>query len=236
MGYGSFPPGRFDDAVADWSGAYLLATLARHAPASLSAVTAATWRAWAPAIIGAWTDGSRADLQARRQLTDLVPAADRHSLLDAALSNLDALQASGGTLTTAPLYEHLCPDLAAPLAAHLTEGSCTGALGQHLLQILIKRAPQDALPACQLITETPGHDLTQAARRGLAELDPAALISQLEASPVQPEDIADIAGHFNLPLLNDSQLAWAGPAAAPLRPAGQRPSAQAGRIRPPAAR
>lgn len=207
MGYDRFPPGRFDDAVADWSGAYLLATLAKHAPASLSTVTAVAWRAWAPAIIGAWTVGSRADLWARRQLTDLVPAAERQSLLDAALSNLDTLQANGGRLTTEALYEHLCPDLTAPLAARLAEGRYTGTLGQHLLHILVRSASRDALTACQLITGTPGHDLTQAARRGLAELDPAALLSQLEVNPVQPEDLADIAGHLKLSLLNDTQLA-----------------------------
>jgi hypothetical protein len=207
MGYDSFPPGQFGDAVADWSGVYLLATLARHAPASLSAVTAATWRAWTPAIMGAWTVGGRADLRARRQLTDLVPAAERQSLLDAALRNLDALQANGGRLTTANLYEHLCPDLAAPLLAGLTEGRYGGTLGQHLLNILVRCAPRDSLPACRLITATPGHALAQAARRGLAELEPGSLVSQLEASPVQPDDLDDIAGHLNLSLLSDSQLA-----------------------------
>jgi hypothetical protein len=211
MGYSSFPPGDFGDAVADWSGVYLLATLARHAPATLTVVSPRTWRTWAPAIIGAWTAGGRADLHARRQLTDLVPTAERQSLLDAALANLDAIEANGGYLTTEPLYEHLCPDLAAPLAERLAEGLYSATLGGSLLHILVRRVPGDALLACRLIAGTPGHHLAQAALRGLAELDPAALVSQLRSSPVQPEDIDGIAGHVKLSLLDDTQLkdlAW----------------------------
>ena len=113
-----------------------------------------------------------------------MPTAERQSLLDAALANLDALQANGGYLTTEPLYEHLCPDLAAPLAERLTEGLYSATLGGSLLHILVRRVPGDALPACRLIAGTPGHHLAQAALRGLAELDPAALVSQLRSSPV----------------------------------------------------
>lgn len=207
MGRPSIPAGHLDDVTADWSGVYLLTTLARHAPAQLAVVSPATWRAWAPAIIGAWTVGGDDGQRARCQLADHMPAAERQSLLDAALSNLDALQANGGKLTIWALYERLCPDLAATLASRLINSRYSGTLGQDLLHFLVRCAPRDALPACQRITEAPGHDLVPDARRGLAELDPAALISQLEASPVDAVDIADIADRLKLPLLNDSQLA-----------------------------
>jgi hypothetical protein len=207
-GHPSIPVGHLDDAVADWSGVYLLSTLAEHDPVRLVDVAPATWRTWTSAIVGAWTMGGDEARDARRQLTDLVPGSERSALLDAAMSNLGALQANGAViLTNWGLYEHLCPDLAGSLAPRLTVGHYSGTLGQNLMHLLITRAPRDALPACRLIIATPGHALAAAARRGLAELDPAALISQLEASPTQLEDITDTAGHLRPSLLNDSQLA-----------------------------
>ena len=41
-------------ALPDWSGAYLLMTLARHDPDRIRALDPPTWSKWAPAIVGAW--------------------------------------------------------------------------------------------------------------------------------------------------------------------------------------
>lgn len=199
--------GGFNDTLADWSGVYLLSTLARHAPARLDDIGPATWRAWAPAIVGAWVVGGDEAQEGRRQLASLVPGDERQSLLDAALGNLDALQAKGGDLRNWGLYEQVCPDLASALASRLATGHYSGALGENVMHLLVRCAPRDALQACRLITEAPGHVLAPAARRGLAELDPAALIGQLKASPVQADEFNTIAGHFEFSLLDDSRLA-----------------------------
>jgi hypothetical protein len=147
------------------------------------------------------------DQHARCQLIDLTPASERQAVLDAALAHLDALQANGGHLTMQLLYEHLCPDLAPALASRLTGGRYTGSLGQEVLHVLVTSAPQAGLPACQHIMDTPGHTLAPAARRGLAELDPAALVDHLETTAATPTDIADIAGQVKLSLLDDPHLA-----------------------------
>jgi hypothetical protein len=209
-GHPSIRAGYMNDAVADWSGVCLLTTLTRHDPARLTALSPSAWQPWIPAIIGAWTVGNGEAQRARCQLIDLMPRSERQAVRDAALTHLDALQANSGQLN-AWLYEHLCPALAPELAERLTADRYDGDLGQGLLHVLVKYAPQAALPACKYITGTPGHALAPAARRGLAELDPADLVSLLEAEPPEPEDMADIAERLNLSLLGDRQLtalAW----------------------------
>ena len=47
-------PVDFGEALPDWSGAYLLMTLARHDPDRIRALDPPTWSKWAPAIVGAW--------------------------------------------------------------------------------------------------------------------------------------------------------------------------------------
>jgi hypothetical protein len=128
-------------------------------------------------------------------------------LLDAALSNLDALQANDGNVTNWGLYEQVCPDLASVMSSRLETGWYTGTLGESLLHLLVRCAPREALQACQHITATPGHALAPAARLGLAQLDPAALTGQLKASPVPSAEMDTIAGRLELSLLDDSQLA-----------------------------
>jgi hypothetical protein len=201
----SLGTGHLDDAVADWSGVCLLTTLARHEPARLAALSLSAWRPWIPAIVGAWTVGNEKGRRARCQLIDLMPGSERHAVHDAALTHLDALQANKGSLN-AWLYEHLCPALAPSLAERLTAGRYDGALGQGLLHVLVKHGPRAALPVCKSIAGIPGHDLASAARRGLAELDPAALVALLVADPAQPGDVADLVEHINLGPLDDPQL------------------------------
>ncbi|HEY5362410.1 MAG TPA: hypothetical protein VIJ82_32795 [Streptosporangiaceae bacterium] len=194
-------------AIADWSGVYLLTTLAGHDPGRLAALSPATWRAWAPAIIGAWASDSEEGQVARCQLIDLVPPGERQSLLDAALDHLDALNENGRPFQQYLLYEHLCPGLAPALAERLLAGRYRGALAYALLTLLVEHAPQIALPACRRLLDTPDHDLTEAASRGLAELDPAALIDHLTAKDTAPRHIAEVAGHLKLSQLDDPHLA-----------------------------
>jgi hypothetical protein len=194
-------------AIADWSGVYLLTTLASHDPGRLAALSPATWRAWAPAIIGAWASDSEEGHVARCRLIDLVPPAERQSLLHAALDHLDALHENGRPFQQYLLYVHLGPGLAPALAERLIAGRYHGTLAYALLTLLVEHAPEIALPACRRLLDTPDHDLAEAASRGLAELDPAALIDHLTAEDATPRHIADVAGHLKLSQLNDPHLA-----------------------------
>jgi hypothetical protein len=201
------PSVRGEEVIADWSGTYLLTTLARHDRARLAALPRPVWRAWAPAIIGAWTSGGAQDQHARCQLIDLVPQPEEQAILDAALDHLDALQENGGQLTTWSLYEHLCSDLAPALAGHLLDGRYHGCLAEQVLHLLVKCAPDTALPVCRDIANMTPPALAAGARRGLAELDPATLIDNFEAHGSPPKDIADVAEHLRLSLLDDPHLA-----------------------------
>ena len=204
-GHPSIRADHMSDVIADWSGVSLLTTLTTHDSARLTALSPSAWRPWIPAIVGAWTVGTEQSHRARCQLIDLMPRSEMQAVHDAALTHLDALQANRGNLNTW-LYEHLCPALASALAERLTAGRYDNALGQGVLQVLVKYAPEVALQACQSITGISDHALAPGARRGLAELDPAALVALLEADTPEPEDMADIAEHLNLGLLDDPQL------------------------------
>jgi hypothetical protein len=83
--------------IADWSGVYLLTTLAAHEPARLASLEPSAWQAWAPAIIGAWNSDSEKGSEARCGLIDLAPHGTVQSIDNAALNHLDALQEHGVT-------------------------------------------------------------------------------------------------------------------------------------------
>ncbi len=199
-------PSAGQQAVADWSGVYLLTTLADHDPGRLAALGENIWQAWAPAIVGAWNSGEE-DEPARCRLVDLTPPSVKQSIHDAALSHLDALQAHGGRLSNRQLYEHLCPALAPTLTARLTDGTYTGQLARALLDMLISAAPQAAHTTCQRIFSQPQSALAVDARHGLARLDPASVIDDLETNNATPADIADLAPYISITGLDDHHLA-----------------------------
>ncbi len=199
-----------DQVVADWSGVYLLTTLAIHDPGRLAGVEPSVWRTLAPAIVSAWNSSAEEGEQARCRLVDLAPPGEKQSILDAALGHLDALQAHGGRLAPRQLYDHLCPCLAPTLVERLLDGSYRGQLAQTLLGMLVKHASLYALTVCQQILCDPGSALATDARHGLAELDPSGLIDDLEVNSATPADIADIAPYLDLSRLDDGHLAVLG--------------------------
>lgn len=197
-------------AAADWSGVYLLTTLAIHARQRLAAVTQSAWRSWAPAIVGAWDSGTGGGQRARCQLADLVPAGEKQAVLDAALRRLDALQEHGGRLSPRELYDHLTPRLTPELAGHLLGGRYTGQLADDVLSMLVDHAPQAARGVCRQLLARREPALAAGARRGLAKLDPATVIDDLVSTAAAPADIADIAPHLDLSRLGDLDLAGLG--------------------------
>jgi hypothetical protein len=196
--------------AADWSGVYLLTTLATHNPAQLATVTQPAWYSWAPAIVGAWSSGTEEGERARCLLADLVPDDGKQAIVDAALGRLDALQQHGGRLSPHQLYNHLTSRLAPELAKRLPSGSYSGPLAQDVVSMLVDHAPQAALEVCRGLLADPDPALAAAARRGLARLDPASIIDDLEATGAAPADITGIAPDLDLSRLGDDHLAVLG--------------------------
>jgi hypothetical protein len=193
-------------ALPDWSGAYLLMTLARHDPGRIRALDPPTWHKWAPAIVGAWVSPMNKGLQHPCDLADLAPPAGRRFITDAALSHLDALQEHGGLLQQS-LYEHLGRDLSADLAERLQSGRYTGNLACNLLGVLIANVPEVAAPACRQLTASSSPELAEAARRGLAQLEPAIIVDELAAADAEADDLAGIVPNINITRLDEARLA-----------------------------
>ena len=193
-------------ALPDWSGAYLLTTLARHAPGRVRALDPVLWQTWAPAITGAWNHAEESDQQLRCDLIDLAPPEGRRHILDAALEHLDAINQHGGNLPDY-LYRHLCPELAPSLADRLAGRRYSGQLALSLLNLLIEHAPVEALPVCRRLHHDPAPELASAARRGLAQLDPSAIVDELDSAATRPADLAEILPDLALTALDDVQLA-----------------------------
>ncbi len=193
-------------ALPDWSGVYLLTTLARHDPDRVRALEPALWRKWATAIVGAWTSHQDEERQLRCDLTDLAPPDALQYITSAALDYLDALNKHGGEFPHF-IYRHLCPGLASRLADRLAAGRYGSDLAVSLLNLLIAHAPQAALPACQRLRATPEQELASAARQGLAGLDPAAMVDELDAGTVVPAELVEIMPHLAVTALSETHLA-----------------------------
>lgn len=192
--------------LPDWSGVYLLTTLASHDPGRVHTLEPSVWRKWAPGIVGAWVAIKDNGLQHRCLLVDLAPPDEQRCVLGAALDNLDALQEHGGKLLR-PLYEHLCPALTTEIAEHLIAGRYSGDFAFTLLSLLISHAPQAAAATCKHLRGNAAPDLAEAARRGLAKLEPSIIVDDLEAAEASAEELAEIASHINLDRLDEAHLA-----------------------------
>jgi hypothetical protein len=70
-----------DQVVADWSGVYLLTTLAIHDPHRLAGAEPPVWRTWAPVIVSAWNSSGEEGEQARCDLVDLMPPVNNRAFL-----------------------------------------------------------------------------------------------------------------------------------------------------------
>lgn len=193
-------------ALPDWSGVYLLSTLAYLSPERVKALAPETWRRWAPAITGAWSSGQESDRRLRRTLIGMVPADEKQHLLNAALDQLDAMSEFGARIIP-PVFKDLCADLAPALAERLATGRYSSHLAAALLDLLITHAPSSTLPLCRDLIESHEQELAATARRGLAELDPAAAVDMLDTASAGPAELAEIMPHLALTALDDDRVA-----------------------------
>lgn len=192
-------------AVMDWSGVYLLTTLARYDPDQLRELDQTLWTRWAPAIVAAWGYDER-DIRLRCDLVDLAPTESREAILAAAINNLDAAAEHAGHLQPLGFYEHVCRDLATTLARRLTTGAYQGDLGRSVLGVLVRNAPEIAAATCRELRGDPSSDLAAMARTSLANLDPAGTVDELVAGSASTDELVEIARWLRLDALDVERL------------------------------
>ena len=166
------------DVVRDWSGVYLLTTLARHAPERLSDLPLTTWGQWAPAIANAWAHGNKNLLG---KLVDLAPSDAKAKIRSAIRSVLG----SHAEWQRAPLYEYFARDLAPDLAVTLTQRRYPDDQNADVLAFLIEHAPDTAGVVARSVANDGDSQLSRAASRHLAHADSPHTINRLltEATP-----------------------------------------------------
>jgi hypothetical protein len=88
-----------------------------------------------------------------------------------------------------------------------------------------------ALPVCRRLHQDPARELASAARRGLARLDPSAIVDELDAATTGPADLAEVLPDLALTALGDGQLAVLAAILLRCFPLARDPAPQFGRSR-----
>ncbi|MFC6021861.1 hypothetical protein ACFP2T_37580 [Plantactinospora solaniradicis] len=158
--------------LRDWSGTYLLTTLAKHDPGRLGAVPSAVWSTWAPVIAGAWAHDRRELL---KTLVALAPASARAAILETLRRVLELRE----EWSPSPLYEVFLPELVPVLMEHLRQRRYADDQNVSVLNFLVEHAPASATEACRDLAVDDGSMLAREARRHLAAVEPEALVDQL---------------------------------------------------------
>ncbi|WBC04257.1 hypothetical protein [Micromonospora sp. WMMA1976] len=165
--------------IRDWSGVYLLTTLARHAPERLSELPLTTWEQWAPAIANAWAYG---DKNLLGKLVDLAPADAKAKIRNAVRSALD----SRSEWQRTPMYEYFAQDLAHDLAVALTRHRYPDHQNADVLAFLIEHAPDTAGAVARSVANDGDSQLSRAASRHLAGIDAPDSINRLLTEASSP--------------------------------------------------
>ncbi|MEU4667507.1 hypothetical protein AB0F91_05930 [Amycolatopsis sp. NPDC023774] len=193
----------------DWSGVYLMATLAEHFSELLEGLPGEVWTRWMPSTVATPVFGGDESIGPRRRLLDAVPAQIRKQLIDAALEHLAALAAENGSLTPHAVYTHLAKELAPSIAKRLLATPTETGLGAELLTLLVKDGPREtALDTCRQLIKADS-PLTSHARTHLARLDPDTVIDTLAAAPRPPDELAEAVQNLDVALLGPARLAVA---------------------------
>jgi hypothetical protein len=199
-----------DQVLADWSGVFLMATLACHAPRQLAELELGVWERWAPAIVAAWDGGRGGDSDLRLQLIDAAPRPGREHIVRAALDHLDVLDASDRDLLPPyAVYAHLVDDLASDMARRLVAGHYSSGLRIRLLELLARNAPGTALPVCRALAVGADAPVAAHAVRHLAALDPNGTVDEWAADLPPPTELAALAGHLRIAGLGHARLTTA---------------------------
>ena len=219
------------EVLPDWSGVFLLVTLAKHSPDQLVSISAQTWAKWIPALVAAWRDVDSDDEAARAAIIRDLPADLRAIAAQSGLKHLDRLDAAQLPLSPFEVYRELIPDLASPVGLRLSSGHYESDLAEALLNLLAAEAPATAAEVClTLINPVKGAapQLRQRAWHHMARLDPNTAVS-LIVDPLQPEgEHADLLANLSIGRLDDRHLADLGAKLLQSHPYGRDPVEQDG--------
>ncbi|GAA1503752.1 hypothetical protein GCM10009827_016120 [Dactylosporangium maewongense] len=188
------------DVVRDWSGVYLLTTLARHSPERLIILPLAAWARWAPAIANAWAHGDGT------LLGDLVDLAPAETKADIRIAVLAALHGRGEWRRT-PLHQYFARDLAPDLAVLLTQRRYSDDQNTDLLNFLVEHDRDIAVVAARSVATNDGSQLSRAANRHLARLDSGGTIDRLLDEPIAHDAFLEILEGLRLDTVDDVRLA-----------------------------
>ncbi|RLK09511.1 hypothetical protein DER29_6015 [Micromonospora sp. M71_S20] len=188
------------DVVRDWSGVYLLTTLARHAPERLGDLPLTAWARWAPAIANAWAHDDK-DLLG--DLVDLAPAEATAEIRNAVRVALDSRVEWRRT----PLYEYFARDLAPDLAAILPQRRYPDDQNADVLAFLIEHDPQMATVGARSVANGDDSQLSRAANRHLAHIDSLGTINRLLNEPTLPGAFLELLESLPLDTVDDGRLA-----------------------------
>jgi hypothetical protein len=192
--------------MPDWSGAHLLATVARHWPDQLAALEADIWRRWAPAIIGAWDPDPSTNNDTRRTLMDCVPEAATDAYIDALLEQLDAYERAEQLLSSNPSIEWAARAAATEISERLVAGAYTGNLAYALLALLAELDETQTLTMCWELLGDLESKLRPRAARLLAELAPNEMVAHMLAGPWANQDLHAFVSRIVLPKLDIEDL------------------------------
>jgi hypothetical protein len=187
------------DVVHDWSGVYLLTTLARHAPERLSDLPPTVWTRWAPAIANAWAHG---DERLLGDLVDVAPAEAKAEIRTAVRVALDNRAAWRRT----PLYEYFARDLAPNLAAILPQRRYPDDQSADVLAFLIEHDRDMAVVAARAAADADDSQLSRAANQYLARVDSLGTIDRLLSERIPRGAFLELLEGLRLDTVDDGRL------------------------------
>lgn len=168
------------DVLRDWSGVYLLTTLARHAPNRLTAIPAEAWARWASAIANAFMHDHHYLVN---ELAKMCPPEAKAELLAAVQAAIDARN----EWRRHPLHEYFAAELAPDLAAKVRQRRYPDDQNADLLAFLIEHNPDLATETGRAVAADDGSLLSRVANRRLAAIDVNAAIDRLLRDEVPQE-------------------------------------------------
>ncbi|GAB3219285.1 hypothetical protein GCM10027447_01780 [Glycomyces halotolerans] len=165
--------------LPDWSGVFLLATLACHWPDRLARLDPTAWARWAPAIIGSWDPDPAEQNPIRRDLMNRVPDCAHGAFTEALWAHLAAFEAAERPLAKNVSLEWATTLAANELGSRLVAGAYSNQLGLDLLDLLSKQNPTQAIDTCWRLLDEPDSHLRLRAARNLASLAPIDMLVHL---------------------------------------------------------
>ncbi|WP_432973586.1 hypothetical protein [Dactylosporangium sp. CA-233914] len=187
------------NVIRDWSGVYLLTTLAYHAPDRLSRLSPTVWAQWAPAIANAW---AYRNVDLLGGLVDIAPGEAQAEIRSAVQEALE----SRADWKRAPLYRYFAQDLAPQLAVSVSRRRYSDDQAADVLAFLIEHDPERAVAAARSVASGDDSELSRAANRYLARVDSSEAINRLQGEPLPSGTFLELLEGLDLTTVDNDGL------------------------------